>query len=129
MINTARHALLAFSLLLLGSTQAESISFEKQIQPFLSQNCYACHMTGAASGELVLEPGASYAYLVDVSSDQSPLLRVMAGEPEQSYLLHKLRGTQLEVGGSGAQMPQGGAVSSDFLDLISQWIAEGAQDN
>lgn len=125
---TRNALLLAFSLLL-GSSQAAGVSFENQVQPFLTQNCYACHMTGSASGGLALEPGAAYENLVDVPSEQSPLLLVASGEAELSYLLHKLRGTQLEVEGSGMQMPLGGAVSADILDLISRWITEGAQNN
>lgn len=122
--------LLALSMLALGNAQAEGISFSAQIQPFLNQQCYACHLTGATSGGVNLEPGASFSNLVGIPSSESPLPRVTAGDPELSYLIHKLRGTHLEVGGSGLQMPMGGGqVSEEILDLVSQWITEGAIDN
>src|SRR5699024_7708221 len=57
------------------------VSFSGDIQPFLNQQCYACHLTGAASGELILEPGASYGDLVGVKSSEAPLFRVEPGDP------------------------------------------------
>jgi hypothetical protein len=108
--------------------QAEApLSFEADIQPLLNQQCYACHLTGAASGELALEPGVAYQQLVEVPSSQSELLRVAPGDPEASYLVHKLRGTHLEVGGEGTRMPQGGAgVAEQLLDRVVRWIEAGA---
>lgn len=106
---------------------AAEVSFSEDIQPFLTQNCYACHLTGSASADLSLQPGTAYDDLVGVASTQSDLARVEPGEPEASYLLHKLRGTHLDVGGSGAQMPLGGgSVPDETLALVEAWIAAGA---
>lgn len=113
----------------LGLAQ-DAPSFNNDIQPILDARCVVCHMTGAAQGELALEAGTSYQALVGVSSTQSKLLRVKPGDPTNSYLVHKLEGTQGEVGGSGTQMPQGtGALPQAQLDLILRWIEAGAHDN
>lgn len=103
------------------------VHFEQDLQPFFNQQCYACHLRGAEPGGLALEPGVAYDELVGVESTQSDLLRVAPGEPEASYLVHKLRGTHVEVGGEGVRMPQGGVeVSEVVLDAIVRWIEAGA---
>jgi len=37
------------------------------------------------------------------------MFRIAPGEPDQSYLVHKIQGTQATVQGSGQRMPLGGA--------------------
>lgn len=113
------------------ATGAEvTISFERDVQSLLNNNCVFCHMTGAESGNLNLEPGIAYDSLVGVDSRQSDLVRVKPEEPEASYLLHKLEGTHSQVGGSGGQMPLGGMpFNEDQLQVVRQWIMEGALNN
>ena len=51
-----------------------------------------------------------------------------AGQPDQSYLVWKLQGS----GGcySGSRMPKGAsALSASNLQLIRDWIANGAPNN
>jgi hypothetical protein len=58
------------------------------------------------------------------------MLRVRPSVPDSSYLVHKIQGTQASVGGSGGQMPLGGApLSQSQIDLIRAWIAAGARNN
>jgi len=58
------------------------------------------------------------------------MLRIKPDFPEASYLLRKLQGTHLDAGGSGVRMPFGQPPLSDnILNMISQWISEGAADN
>lgn len=107
----------------------EAVSFAATIQPFFNQQCVACHLTGAAGGGVNLEPGVAHEALVEVEST-APMLLVTPGDPELSYLVHKLRGTHLEVGGNGMLMPLGGQlIAEEMLDLVERWIAEGALDN
>jgi hypothetical protein len=68
--------------------------------------------------------------LVNIKSTQSPLMRVVPGHPEQSYLMNKLLGTQSQVGGSGAEMPfRSSPLSQDLINSIEQWISQGALNN
>ncbi len=47
------------------------------------------------------------------------------GNPEKSYLLHKLRGTHLEAGGKGERMPWGiEPLREDQIALIATWIKD-----
>ena len=100
-------ALAAFSVV--KSAETASASFAKRIQPILDANCVACHQTGSAQQGLVLEAGSSYRNLVGKKSQQSSLDLVHPGAADLSYLVHKLRGSQLSMHGSGAQMQIGRA--------------------
>lgn len=87
--------------------------------------CTACHAGAAAPLGLRLDEGASYAMLVGVASVQVPeLLRVAPGNPDGSYLVHKIEGTAAV----GSRMPLGGPpLSADAIAAIRQWIVDGAQ--
>ncbi len=86
--------------------------------------CTSCHAGSAAPLGLRLESGASYALLVNVpSSQESGVLRVAPGDPDNSYLVQKLEGTA----GSGARMPLGAPpLPQATIDFIREWIAAGA---
>ena len=90
--------------------------------------CSGCHtgpMSDALPGGMDLtNADASFANLVGVPSVQVPeLSRVEAGDPDNSYLIHKLEGTASE----GAQMPFGGTpLEQAVIDDIRQWITDGA---
>lgn len=87
--------------------------------------CTDCHAGASAPEGLRLEEGLSHGMLVNVDSAQVPALkRVEPGNPDDSYLIHKLEGTA-SVGG---RMPLGGPfLSQETIDVIRQWITEGAQ--
>ncbi len=86
--------------------------------------CTACHAGAAAPRGLRLDAANSYAMLVNVASVEVPaLLRVNPGNPDDSYLVHKIEGTAAV----GARMPLGGPpLPQDRIDLVRQWIAAGA---
>jgi len=91
-----------------------------------------CHQgQGAGQSGLSLEPRVSYGNLVGVpSTENAKQMRVKAGVPEQSYIIAKLTGTQVAAGGLGAQMPyQAAPLSQSHIDVISQWISQGALNN
>lgn len=91
-----------------------------------------CSVSGCHDGEGNVLPGVmnltstaeSFDALVNVASIQVPSLdRVEPGDPDNSYLIHKLEGTQAE----GLRMPQGGPfLDQATIDDIRQWIADGA---
>ena len=104
-------------------------ALSKDVQPIFNTSCVVCHQ-GAGQAGLTLEPGKSYSNLVNVPSTESPLKRVVPGASDQSYLLAKLSGTQVQVGGSGAQMPFGAPpLSQAQISVIQQWIQLGAPNN
>jgi hypothetical protein len=91
----------------------------------LTPICATCHSGAAAPLGLRLDAGASYAMLVNAPSVEAPSLkRVTPGNPDASYLIHKIEGTAT----AGGRMPLGGpALTAEVIAIIRQWIANGAQ--
>jgi mono/diheme cytochrome c family protein len=108
-----------------------AVSYKTDIQPIFNAQCVFCHVTGAENAGLNLGRRESRASLMAPSSE-APLPRVTPGDPEKSYLVHKLRGTHLSVGGSGNAMPMYDPprpFDAALLERISRWIQNGAPDN
>jgi hypothetical protein len=86
-----------------------------------------CHTGAGAPEGLRLDEANSFGMLVGVASSQAPsILRVAPGDPDDSYLIQKLEGTA----SVGAQMPEGGPpLPQDRIDVIRQWITDGAIDD
>ena len=90
--------------------------------------CSGCH-TGPTSNALpagmdLTSAPASFASLVGVASiEMSTLQRVKAGDPDNSYVVHKVEGTGI----SGQRMPLGGPpLGSVTIAAIRKWITDGA---
>jgi hypothetical protein len=101
-----------------------------QAQVF-SPICSGCH-SGPTSGNLpsgmnLSSTASSHNALVNVASLQvSSIDRVEPGDPGNSYLIQKLEGTAAV----GSRMPQGGPfLDQATIDMIRQWIADGAANN
>jgi len=90
-----------------------------------------CHSGAQPQAGQNLTSGNAYANIVAVPSAELPSMdRVEPGDPELSYLIHKIQGTHLAVGGSGAQMPLGlGMLPQSTIDIIRAWIRTGAPNN
>lgn len=108
-------------------------SLGEDVQPLFTQRCVlsGCHGSAGAAFGLILVEGMARSHLVDVAAAGAPgHLRVAAGHPERSYLVNKLEGTQLDVGGDGRRMPLGQqALAPDEIDRVVRWIRSGARDN
>lgn len=103
------------------------------VAPVLNAACatIGCHLAPFANEGLDFATAeTTRGGTVGVASTEAPIPRVLAGRPSQSYLWHKLAGTHLSVGGSGARMPNTGTgLPGAQLDLVVAWIAEGALDD
>ncbi len=85
-----------------------------------------CHVGVTASQGLNLEAANSYAELVGVASSQAVgILQVAANDPNNSYLIQKMEGIAV----AGAVMPTGGALPQATIDIVRQWITDGAIDD
>jgi hypothetical protein len=75
-----------------------------------------------------LRSGRSFASLVSVASREQPtLMRVRPGEPENSYVIHKLEGS---ASIAGSRMPLGGPfLDQATTDMVESWIASGARND
>lgn len=90
-----------------------------------------CHGSSRRGG-LDLRSGSSYSNLVHVDPTNSTARskgykRVLPGDTTKSFLVHKLRGTL--GSGEGSRMPPQGALPEDKIQMIEQWICDGAPNN
>ena len=87
-------------------------------------SCIVCHSGANAPQGLRLDAANSFTNLVGVRSrEDSSFFRVSPGNPDQSYLIHKLEGTA----SVGEQMPFGGPpIPQSIIDFVRQWITDGA---
>jgi len=95
--------------------------FERDLQDALIA-CSLCHNPSAKEGGLDLsDPWA----LVGVRSTQANMELLMPGNHMESYLWHKVNGTQGIAGGMGQGMPAEESWNQDQIDLLARWIDLG----
>jgi hypothetical protein len=91
--------------------------------------CVNCHTGSAFVNGLNLTAGNAYASLVNVASPvKVGAIRVIPGDPENSYLIHKLEGRSTIA---GQRMPRtnGPFLTEGQIAVIKRWIALGAPNN
>jgi len=89
----------------------------------------SCHTGGNPPFGLRLDPGFSAGNLINVVSPRDPdpanptYIRVVPGDPDASFLIQKLDGTQT----LGNRMPDNGPyLTTATINVIRQWIQDGA---
>jgi hypothetical protein len=114
-------------------------TFDRIQEQVFDQSCAVsgCHDSQTQTAGLLLETGASYTNLINVTPTTGAaaaagwkrvtVLDPMTGDPATSLLHHKLTGDLPP--GFGAQMPFGRRPLKDFLvDIIRIWIEAGAPE-
>jgi len=106
-----------------------TVSLKRQVQPLFTLHCIACHGGANPEAQLSLESGRLFDPVIGAvgveSWEQPPLLRIEPGASDRSYLVHKLTGSGIV----GERMPVGGALRPEEIDVIREWIDDGAPDN
>jgi len=95
------------------------------------QACTACHTSVGRnpSGGLNLDHDVAYQNLVRVASRGKPgVMRVLPGDADSSYLIHKIAGAP-DI--AGRRMPTGGPpfLSDGQIFILRRWIATGARQD
>ena len=98
-------------IILLVLTFAFAVDYETEIQPIFNNHCGNCHL-GNSSGGLNL---SNYENLMSSGS-------VVAGNHESSDLYDRITRPESAQG----DMPPTGSLSQNQIDLIANWIDEGA---
>ena len=92
--------------------------------------CTSCHNAQSfrLNGNLNLSGSGAYAQLVSATSSAKPTAtRVVAGNPDESYLIQKVEGLPGLV---GQRMPLNGPyLTAGQIAIIRRWIELGAQNN
>lgn len=115
---------LAALALLLGAC-GSAVTYQHDVFPVLQEHCTRCHSGSEPDSGLDLY-STGPAGMVNQPARQSPLDLVVPYDSLNSYLFHKVNGTQSLAEGSGTQMPIGDAMSDEDIALIRQWIDDGA---
>ena len=132
-----------------ASADGPEVSFRKDVLPNITLGCDVdtCHGS-KGSGNLKLsnpdtvglEKAATtiYGNLVNKAADaHKTMKRVVPGDPNNSFLMHKLDGDQCALDATtcnhddcGVSMPQDGDLLPDTdRAVIRKWIMQGAKDN
>ena len=110
-----------------GSGSGSDVGFESSVQPFIDKACNCHQSTPVLMAPFSLKHGEAYANLLDKPAMQLPSMAlVKPGALQDSYLWHKINGTQLEVGGSGMIMPFTFPLNADEKMIFERWILAGA---
>jgi mono/diheme cytochrome c family protein len=93
--------------------------------------CIQCHTSQGRTpaGGLDLTSGIAHGRLVGVASGQKPgATRVIAGDPNNSYLIQKLEGAQGIIGG---RMPRGAGpyLTEGQMLVVRRWVQLGARND
>src|SRR5437867_2596834 len=99
------------------------VSFNNQIQPILSENCYPCHGPDSATRKPKKNPlrldREQFAF--QPREDGKPV--IFKGDPAASEVVRRLKATDDDVMPPASQHKQ---VKPEEIALIERWIAEGA---
>ncbi len=108
-------AIIALVAVSLHADEAEH--FYQRVEPLLAEKCYACHSHASSSmeGGLVLDWRSGWS----IGGDSGPA--IVPGNVEESLLIQAIRR-------EGIAMPPDDPLSNDDVELLIQWVKDGAFD-
>jgi uncharacterized protein (TIGR03118 family) len=114
-----------------NAASSPSVTLTELQASIFMPRCSGCHTGNGTTlpGSMNLtSAAATFASLVNVASIERPeLKRVAPNDPANSYIIHKLTGTDI---GNTAQMPFGGPfLDQPTIDKVASWISAGAQND
>lgn len=93
--------------------EEQAVTFEADLQPLLSKHCFECH--GKEEQEARLDLRTVDLILTGGESGEA----ILPGKPEESLLLEMLLDEHMP--------PEGDLLTSEEIELVRKWIAEGAR--
>jgi hypothetical protein len=103
-----------------SETSAQSVDFNHDIRPILSDKCFQCHGPDAETRETDLQLDLEDSAKADLGG----YMAIVAGNPEESELIVRITSSdetqQMPPADSGKQL------SEKEIQLLRQWIKEGA---
>ncbi len=109
------------------STVDYGSDWESLYEVVIEPSC-SCHVGGSSGGLEMPDANTSYNNLVGIAASNASMYRVAPGDATQSYIMHKLDGTQSTVtDGGGLQMPRNlPPLAEAARDALRAWINAGA---
>lgn len=103
-----------------GELKSDLVSYFQDIRPIFQANCQGCHQPAKQGGDYVM---TSFDRLL--KGGESGSEAVLPGAPAKSFLVELISPVDGE-----AEMPKGKKpLSAVEIELITKWIAEGANDD
>jgi hypothetical protein len=128
MIRFVSSVLIAGALIGCGSdpepTPATFQNVQTKVLNLSCNNFQGCHRGASPAGQLSLESPAYDKLFKMAVADPSKTI-VVAGKPEDSYIIDKMRNRNV----NGAFMPPTGMIEEDRIELVERWIAAGAKND
>src|SRR4051794_39500055 len=99
----------------------ETVDFNRDIRPILSNKCFACHGPddGKREANLRLDDAK-----IATSELESGVTAIVPGEPEASELIHRITSVDVDVRMPPAEFNK--PLTSDEVDKLRNWIKQGA---
>lgn len=129
LVSLSRNVLVSVGLLLVAAvawtdepaaSPTTTVSYQRQVLPILQAHCQGCHQPAKHSGDYAMTTLATL-----LAGGESGQAAIVPHKPDESYLVELIT----PVDGH-AEMPSGKApLSEQQVNLIRQWIAEGAADD
>ncbi|MEZ6133320.1 MAG: PSD1 and planctomycete cytochrome C domain-containing protein [Pirellulaceae bacterium] len=103
------------------ASSAADVSFNRDVLPILSANCYACHGFDeeARQADLRLDSAAGAAAGSDLGE---PIL--VAGDPDASLLIKRVEATDDDI---MPPMETGKSLSKEQQEILRRWVAQGGK--
>ena len=114
--------LLSFASAALLNGAQEKISYNRQIRPILSDQCFSCHGPDANKRKAKLRLDIREDALKPAKSDA---IAIVPGKPDESELITRIFETEEDEIMPPPKTHK--TLSKDQKELIRQWIAEGAE--
>src|SRR5215469_7750869 len=107
-----------------ATTRANSVSFNNQIQPILSENCYRCHGPDSAARKPKKHPlrldREQFAF--EPRDNGKPV--IVKGDPKNSELVRRITATDDDIMPPASEHK---TLKPEEIALLKQWIVEGAK--
>lgn len=123
-------SILGHYLFLMPPTSAREISYNRDIQPILSENCFFCHGPDSSSRKPKSDPLRLDLEEFALAERKDSPATIVPGHPEKSYMIELM-----ESDDPDEVMPlhpsrdpvHGKTVSQEDINLVKEWIRQGAE--
>lgn len=99
---------------------ADQVSYHRDIKPIFQAHCHGCHQPAKPGGSFVMT-----AFDALVKGGESETAAIVAGKPEESYLLDQIT----PADGQAAMPKEKPPLSTVEIEKIASWIRQGAVDD
>lgn len=110
-------------LLLSAAAAAQTVEFNRDIRPILSDKCFTCHGPDAANRKTKLRFDTESGAKIELAKGR---LAIVPGHPEQSEMYRRIT-TDHKIQRMPPAYMGGEKLAGREIDLIRRWIEQGAQ--